>query len=229
MIESAPGREFKGPILRDLPVAAAHTDDLVQLDAASWAGRFDLPAIFGDDRPVELEIGVGKGRFILLAAVARPDVNYLGVEVARRFYVKAVQRVGKRALTNVRLVWAEASALIAERLADDSLAGCHIYFPDPWPKKRHQKRRFFRPGPLAELARTLRPKALLRVVTDHPEYAAAIRETMRDRPEFEDAGADAALWELPQMGDYTTLGVTNFEIKYRREGRPIHRFAWRRR
>jgi tRNA (guanine-N7-)-methyltransferase len=104
-----------------------------------------------------------------------------------------------------------------------------VYFPDPWPKKRHHKRRFFQRGALEHLARALRPGALLRVVTDHSEYGMLIRRLLEASPDFEDAGADAALWELPGMGDYTVLGVTNFEIKYRREGRPILRLAWRRR
>jgi tRNA (guanine-N7-)-methyltransferase len=220
----------RGPAApRDLPVAGRRTDALVQVDLAACVGPFDLRGLFVDDRPVELEVGVGKGRFILLAAVARPEVNFLGVERARRFFAQAVERVGKRALTNVRLVWADATTLLAERIPDRSLAGCHVYFPDPWPKKRHHKRRFIRPETLTELARVLRPEALLRVVTDHPEYALLIREVVAADENFVDAGADAALWELPGMGDYTTLGVTNFEIKYRREGRPIHRFAWRRR
>ncbi len=229
MTRAREGEKPEGYVLRDPPTCAARTDELVQLDLSTIPGRLDLSALFGDDRPVELEIGVGKGRFILLAGAARPQVNYLGVEVARRYHVRAVERVGKRGLTNVRLVHAEASSFIADRLGDSQLAGAHVYFPDPWPKKRHHKRRFFQAATLAELARVLRPGALLRVVTDHPEYADVIVAVVAGRPDFVDAGPDATLWELPGMGDYTTLGVTNFEIKYRRLGWPIRRFAWRRR
>ncbi len=229
MTRARAGDQPEGRVLRDPPTRATRTDELVKLDLSTIPGRLNLSEFFGDDHPVELEIGVGKGRFILLAGAARPEVNYLGVEVARRFYDRAVERVGKRGLTNVRLVHAEASSFIADRLGDNQLAGAHVYVPDPWPKKRHHKRRFFQPATVADLARVLRPGALLRVVTDHPEYADVIVAVLGGRPEFVDAGPDATVWELPGMGDYTTLGVTNFEIKYRRLGWPIRRFAWRRR
>ncbi|MBP7146614.1 MAG: tRNA (guanosine(46)-N7)-methyltransferase TrmB [Acidobacteria bacterium] len=213
----------------DPPLAATPTTALVALDPPDPPVPLDLRVVFGNDNPVELEVGVGKGRFVLLAAAARPGINFLGLEYARRYYTRAVERVGKRGLTNVRLVLGEASAFVAARLADGSLAGCHVYFPDPWPKKRHHKRRFLRPDNLDQLARVLQAGALLRVVTDHPGYAEAIREVLAVRPDFAEAAADPALWELPGMGDYTRLGITNFEIKYRREGRPFHRFAYVRR
>jgi len=210
----------------DPPLAATPTTALVALDPPDPPVPLDLRVVFGNDNPVELEVGVGKGRFVLLAAAARPGINFLGLEYARRYYTRAVERVGKRGLTNVRLVLGEASAFVAARLADGSLAGCHVYFPDPWPKKRHHKRRFLRPDNLDQLARVLQAGALLRVVTDHPGYAEAIREVLAGRPDFAEAAADPALWELPGMGDYTRLGITNFEIKYRREGRPFHRFVY---
>ena len=215
--------------LPDLPVSEERTHDRVRLELPGEPARLDLAELFGNRNPVELEIGVGKGRFVLLAAWSRRDVNFLGVEYARKYLEKAIDRVGKRGLTNVRLAHAEAFSFLRDRLPDGSLAGIHVYFPDPWPKKRHHKRRLFRPEVVAEFARVLRPGGLLRAVTDHPDYAPVIREVMAASPDFEDAGRDPSLWELPGMGDYTTLGVTNFEIKYRREGRPIQRFAWRRR
>ncbi len=215
--------------LPDLPVSEARTHDLVRLELPPGSAPLELARLFGNENPVELEIGVGKGRFVLLAAWSRRDVNFLGVEYARKYLEKAIDRVGKRGLTNVRLVHAEAYSFVRDRLPDRSLAAIHVYFPDPWPKKRHHKRRLFRPEVVAEFARVLRPGGLVRAVTDHPDYAPVIREVMAASPDFEDAGRDPSLWELPGMGDYTTLGVTNFEIKYRREGRPIQRFAWRRR
>ncbi len=214
--------------LRDLPVVPQRNEDVVRLELPEAVERIDFARLFGNTRDVELEVGVGKGRFLLLAASARPEVNFLGVEYAHRYYLRALDRLSKRGLLNVRLAYANVVPLLEERLADASLAACHVYFPDPWPKKRHNKRRFFRAEVLDEVARVVRPGGLLRAATDHPEYAAIIRETVDAHAAFEDAGPDKALWELPGMGDYTTLGVTNFEIKYRREGRPIHRFAWRR-
>lgn len=216
-------------MLRDLPVAPARNDDQVRLVLENLPeGRLDLAALFGNDHDVELEVGIGKGRFILLAAAARPDVNWIGIEYAARYFEQSLDRVAKRSYPNVRLLLGDAVPFVRDRLPDAGLAACHVYFPDPWPKKRHHKRRFFRPDMLDEVARVLRPGGLLRAATDHPEYAAAIREAMAAHTAFEDAGG-AAAWDLPGMADYTEHGVTNFEIKYRREGRPIHRFAWIRR
>jgi len=214
--------------LSDPPLAPVRTDALVRLDLPAEAQPLDLAALFGDERPVELEIGVGKGRFVVLAAAAYPEVNFLGVEYARRYHAQAVERAGKRGFTNVRLAHAEAAAFVRERLADGSLAAVHLYFPDPWPKKRHHKRRFVQPANLDQLARAMKPGALFRAVTDHPGYAAWIAEHLARHGAFADAGTEQALWNLPGMGDHTVQGVTNFEIKYRREGRPIHRFAWTR-
>lgn len=228
-MNSPPGRPVH---LRDLPVApadVARTDALVRVPLESLPRPVDFAALFGNTRNVELEVGVGKGRFVLLAATAKPDVNFFGVEYAHRYFIQAVERVAKRALDNVRLCEANVVTLLATHLAHASLSAVHVYFPDPWPKKRHHKRRFFQTDVIDLVARALRPGGLLRAATDHPDYAATIREVMNAHAAFIDAGTDATLWELPGMGDYTTLGVTNFEIKYRREGRPIHRFAWRRR
>jgi len=217
------------PHLADLPVAGRRNDREVELIVPEGDAPLDFARIFGRARELELEVGSGKGRFVLLAATARPDVDFVGVEYARKFYLKALDRVAKRDLANVRLINNDVFPLLRSRFASACFAAVHVYFPDPWPKKRHHKRRFFRDEVLDDVARVLRPGGLLRAATDHPLYAAAIREVMAARTDFEDAGPDQALWELPGMGDYTTLGVTNFEIKYRREGRPIHRFAWRRR
>jgi tRNA (guanine-N7-)-methyltransferase len=212
--------------LSDPPLSSVRTDDLVRLELPEAARALDLPAIFGNERPVELEIGIGKGRFIVLAAAAYPEVNFLGVEYAKRYLAQGVERAGKRGFTNVRLAHAEAAAFVRERLADGALDAVHLYFPDPWPKKRHHKRRFVQPGNLDQLARVMKPGALFRAVTDHPGYAQWIAQHLARHGAFADAGVEQALWNLPGMGDHTAAGVTNFEIKYRREGRPIHRFAW---
>ncbi|HHN74368.1 MAG TPA: tRNA (guanosine(46)-N7)-methyltransferase TrmB [Acidobacteria bacterium] len=213
----------------DLPIADRRTDDLIRLTLPDPPTVIDLPHLFGNDHPVEMEIGVGKGRFLLLAAAARPTTNFIGIEVARAYYEKTLDRLAKRALTNVRLVHGEAGSFVEHCLGPASLAAIHVYFPDPWPKKRHHKRRLIRPAVLEHFARVLTPGGLLRVVTDHADYALVIREALTAAADFEKAPATADLWKLPGMGDYTTLGVTNFEIKYRREGRPIHRFAFQRR
>lgn len=217
--------------LVDLPFSkTTRTDSLIQVDPATLApGPISLSTLFGNEHPVELEVGIGKGRFLLLAATSNPGTNYLGLEYARRFFLEALDRMGKRGLTNVRLFLTDAVPFITQNVPDAGISAVHVYFPDPWPKKRHHKRRFFRQAVLDQVARILKSGAPLKAVTDHPEYAQVIREEMGVRSDFLESEAEPRLWELPGMGDYTTLGVTNFEIKYRREGRPIYRFAWQRR
>ncbi len=215
------------PMIPDLPTSDRHSHELVRL-AAPGEGRLDLVEVFGNEGPVELEIGTGKGRFLLLAAGARPETNFLGIEYARPFLEKAIDRIGKRGYENVRLIHTEAFSFLRDRLADGALAGCHIYFPDPWPKKRHHKRRMIRPAVLDELARLLRPGSKLRVATDHAEYALIIREELEAHASFSKEDASAEAFAIEGMDELTAVGVTNFEIKYRREGRPIHRFLCRR-
>lgn len=217
--------------LPDLPIPSTdRTDEMVRLHEANLAeGRLDFARLFGrSGHETELEIGVGKGRFMMLAATAQPDTNFLGLEYASRFLSKAIDRIAKRGLTNVRLVHTEALGFMRERIDDQSIAAVHVYFPDPWPKKRHHKRRMFRDEVLIEFARIMKPGALLRGVTDHADYAEVIEEVVSGHPTFSRLETSPTTWQLPGMGDYMERGVTNFEIKYREEGRSIHRFAWAR-
>jgi tRNA (guanine-N7-)-methyltransferase len=205
----------------DPPLAADPTTDLVRLTLPSEPQRLDLQQLFGNPHPVELEIGTGRGRFLLLASHRHPEVNYLGLEYARKYWNDAVDRIGKRGLTNVRLIHTEALAFMRACLPDRSIHTLHLYFPDPWPKKRHHKRRFVRPEVLSELARVIRVGGQLRIATDHTDYALWIEHELDLHPSWERVGQvePARFWD--QFGDEHTVasGVTNFEIKYRREGR----------
>ena len=104
------------------------------------------PSVFGDDRPVELEVGSGKGLFLANAATARPDRNFLGVEMARKYAMKAAERLAKNRLDNARMLPGDARAFLHRYVPPASLHAVHIYFPDPWWKKRHRKRRVFLRG-----------------------------------------------------------------------------------
>ena len=200
-------------------------DNLAQDPRAAWIDpREWFP---NPERRFELEIGSGKGAFILEQAAAKPDVNFLGVEWAGEFYRYAADRCRRRALPNVRLLHDDATELLHWRIPDAIVDVIHLYFSDPWPKKRHNKRRVVQDRFLADAHRALRPGAELRIVTDHEEYWAWMQEHFtrwsapeRVPPRFE---------LLPFTPDRRAEGAregeivgTNFERKYAREGRPFH-------
>jgi tRNA (guanine-N7-)-methyltransferase len=191
----------------------------IVLDLGSVTLPLASREVFGSDVPLEVELGVGKGLFLLDWAVAHPNVGLVGVERVRKYMKVAALRAARRGLVNVRLVHTTAEDLLFRCLAEGTLAAAHVYFPDPWPKKRHHKRRFFRPSNVARLADVLVPGGLLRVKTDHDAYASVIREVLADEPRLAPVAVEAAFDGLP---------VTSFEVKYARESRRVHRFAYRR-
>lgn len=173
-------------------------------------------SIFGNDAPLELEVGSGKGTFLITESRARPDVNFLGIEYARRYWRYAADRLRRNECHNARIVLADASTLIRDFLADESLSAVHIYFPDPWPKTRHHKRRFVRPENIELLAKRMRRGARLQIVTDHAGYFEQIEAVLaRSSLEIVDFDTPAAAASEEMVG-------SNFERKYRREGRPFH-------
>jgi len=186
-------------------------------------GKIDFERIFGRPGPVHIEIGSGTGTFLVSQAGAQPEVNFVGIEWARRYYRHAVDRVGRWGLRNVRLIRTDAAAFIGEHVADESVECFHIYFSDPWPKKRHHKRRLFNRVNAAEMIRCLKPAGQLRIATDHEEYFERIGDVV--------AGFDKQLEEIdfvPNVGAAgSELTGTNFERKYVKDSRPIFTLAVR--
>ena len=173
--------------------------------------RLDLAEFFGNSNPVILEIGSGKGRFLITTAMEQPDRNLLGIEKSLHYHRVIRDRVLKRNLTNVRLINHDAFLVLRDMIPDASLAEIHVYFPDPWPRKKEQKRRIIRPEVLKEFRRTLVDDGWGIYVTDHAEYfeAAAPFVEAEFRSERRVPGPD----DVPR---------TNYEAKYRAEGRPIY-------
>lgn len=182
----------------------------------------DWSEVFGDDHPVELEIGPGKGLFLANAATRRPDRNFVGVELARKYAGKAAERVAKAGLTNVRVAAGDGRRFLSAFVPPTSLAAVHIYFPDPWWKKRHKKRRVFREPFVADVARALRPFGDFFFASDVEEYFGVMIELMSAHPEFAPQPPPG-----PNTPEHDLDYLTNFERKYRIEGRAIHRAHYR--
>ncbi len=180
----------------------------------------DFRAMFGDDRPIEMEIGSGKGGFLLDRARWLPERGFFGVEYANKYYLYAADRMRRWGVTNVRLMRADARHLVIHHLPPACLTILHIYHPDPWPKKRHHKRRLIQPAFVAAAAEALVPGGRIAVQTDHAEYFDQIREV---------TGGEKRLtpvpFDIPETGVVEGRVQTNFEIKYAREGRRIYRMA----
>jgi tRNA (guanine-N7-)-methyltransferase len=191
----------------------------VLLDDSITRGVIDPAAVFENDHPLEVEIGSGKGTFIVTRALARPEVNFIGVEYARAYAHHAADRCRRRGLSNARMLHTDAGALFANCMPDASLWRVHIYFPDPWPKRRHKRRRLIQPEFARHVRRTLKPGGQFIVVTDHMDYFLQIRRVLGDL-------AGMASIPMPQMADSEGEIVgTNFERKYIAQGRPFYSTA----
>jgi tRNA (guanine-N7-)-methyltransferase len=193
----------------------------VQEDTAE---RVNFAEIFGRNAPVHVEIGSGKGAFLLQEARARPDCDFLGIEWARKYYLYIVDRIGRWGLPNVRIIRTDVAAFLPV-LSDASVAAFHVYFPDPWPKKRHHKRRFINPQNIDEMIRCLCPGGLINVATDHSDYFDQIRRTIAAAVA---AGrllnADFVRSAAALPGEHVG---TNYERKYLTGGKPIFTIAAR--
>jgi len=145
----------------------------------------DLARVFGRSAPCTLEIGFGMGETTAAIAAAHPERDFLGVEVhgpGVGSLLRAIERLG---LANVRIVQHDAMEVVRHMLAPAVLDAIHVFFPDPWPKKRHHKRRLIQPAFAGLLASRLKPGGLLHVATDWPEYADGILETLTATPGLE--------------------------------------------
>lgn len=186
-------------------------------------GRLDSQVLFGDDRPLWLEIGFGRGEHMAAQAEANPGVGIIGAEPFLDGVVGALLEIDSRGLTNIRLHNGDALDIL-DRLPDASLDRVFLLHPDPWPKFRHAKRRFVNPGPLAMLARVLKPGGEFRLGTDHPVYCRWALAQMQATRAFE--------WLIDGPADFQQRRddwpQTRYEAKARRQGHEVWYFRYRR-
>lgn len=141
-------------------------------------GYLDFPGLFKKDQPVVVEIGFGMGRATLELAERFPETNYLGIEVYKPGVGRVLSEIHTKGLGNLRIMRADATEVVQRMLKEGSIHGFHIFFPDPWPKKKHHKRRLFQRDFVDLLARKLEPGGYIYAVTDWEEYAEQMLEVV---------------------------------------------------
>ena len=182
----------------------------------------DLVAVFGRVAPKILEIGFGMGETTAAIAVAHPGLDILGVEVHTPGVGSLLKEIAERNLGNVRIIQHDAVEVVRDMIAPGTLAGIHIYFPDPWPKKRHHKRRLIQPDFVRLLTGRLAPGGYFHCATDWEEYAQQMVDVLSAEPLLENTAADFA-----PRPDYRPL--TKFEQRGLRLGHGVWDVVFRRR
>jgi len=160
----------------------AHASLLPRYGVPDGEGPIDFAALFGRSAPVVLEVGFGMGHTTVEIAAARPDTDFLGVEVYTPGVGSLLRTLEERGLRNVRVIQRDAVEVLRDRIAPGALAGVHVYFPDPWPKTRHHKRRLIQPPFVAELVARIAPGGYLHCATDWEPYAAQMLEVLSAEP-----------------------------------------------
>ena len=187
----------------------------VALAEQEISGKTDFSDVFGRSVPLHIEIGSGKGTFLASQAIAFPQINFLGIEWANKYYKYAVDRIGRRGMGNVRIIRTEAALFLAEHIKSNSVDCFHIYFPDPWPKRSHHKRRFIIPENVSQMIRCLKKNGLINIATDHAEYSKWMQDVFG---EFREK-LKPAEFVKPAGAKNNELVGTNFERKYMKENR----------
>ena len=179
-------------------------------------------ALFGNEHPVQLEVGCGKGLFMATACQAFPEQNFLGIEIAYRYARFSAARLVKRGLENGRMVAGDGQKLLHEVVPDNALDAVHVYFPDPWWKKRHHKRRVLNEEFLTQVARTLRPGGSLHFWTDVEEYFRLTLELIAEKIPL-----TGPLLPEERAAEHNLDYRTHFERRTRLAGLPVYRSEFR--
>jgi tRNA (guanine-N7-)-methyltransferase len=195
---SLPGGDLA---LRDLPAVVRPEDLLPGCPAGG---------------PWEVEIGFGKGRYLLRRALAEPQNRFLGIEVVSKYQRMLSNRARRRGLPNLTVIRGEAAYLLSSGFPQGFARAVHVYFPDPWPKSRHHKRRLFHPEQIDLVLGLLEPGGTLLFATDFVDYGAIVQEILESHPGL-------AVHPHPEV--WPDGARTNYEAKYIEEGRPILRLT----
>ncbi|MEQ1597256.1 MAG: tRNA (guanosine(46)-N7)-methyltransferase TrmB [Casimicrobium sp.] len=198
------------------------TDGMARHGVLFQPTTLDYKAAFGRDAPTVLEIGFGMGMTTATIAAARPDTNFIAVEVHPPGVGNLCNLLDEQNLTNVRVMEHDAVEVLTQMIAPNSLAGAHIYFPDPWHKKRHNKRRLVQPTLVALLSSRLRPEGYLHLATDWVPYAEQMLEVLSAEPTLKNTAADYA--PRPEWRP-----ETKFELRGLKLGHEVRDLVFRKR
>ena len=187
-------------------------------------GVIDWKTFFGNDHPVELDIGCGRGKFLFESTLAHPETNWLGAELDFKEGRRGALRIAKRALPNGRVIGGDAKDLLAKKIAPHSVAAARVYFPDPWWKTKHRKRRLFTDEFANLLSRVVMHGGHVHSWSDVEEYFQVISALMNNHPDFE------PMTPPPEPEGKDDLDyLTGFHRSRKKMGCSIHRGLWRRR
>jgi tRNA (guanine-N7-)-methyltransferase len=178
--------------------------------------QYDFAEVFGRDAPMIVEIGFGNGESLAEMAATNPDKNYIGIEVHRPGVGHLLMKIKQENITNLRIYNHDAIEILENHIPDNSLSGVHLFFPDPWPKKKHHKRRIVRPSFTDLLIKKLKPGGYFHAATDWENYAEHILEILSTAKGMDNTSATHAYCERP---DYRPL--TKFEQRGIRLGHGV--------
>lgn len=214
-------------VCRDGRLTRAQSDALNRLWSRyglATAGLLDFDALFGRRSERILEVGFGDGEHLLARARSEPQSDFIGIDVYRPGAGRLLREAEMANLSNLRVLIGDAVYALRHQMPEAFLDEAVLYFPDPWPKKRHHKRRLVQPDFVQLIARALKPGGVWRLATDWADYALSIREILNSTPEFKSLGGPDGCVERP-----STRPLTRFERRGKRLGHTVFDFAYLRR
>lgn len=189
-----------------------------------FAGPLDAQSVFGRRAPLVLEIGFGMGDSLLAMAEREPERDFIGIEVHPPGVGRLIKGTGEAQLSNLRVYMADAMDVLADCIPDASLDRLQVYFPDPWHKKKHQKRRIIQPAFVRQVGQKIAPGGVMHLATDWWDYAEAMLAVMSEAPGFVNLAPDGAFSERPEFRP-----VTKFEQRGERLGHGVWDLLFQRR
>ncbi len=194
------------------------------LTLADFEGPIDWKTFFGNDHPVEIDVGSGRGLFLVTAGTENPEINFLGIELDYKEGRRAARRLKKREMPNVRVLGGDVQTAFDRLVPPGSVSAVHVYFPDPWWKRKHKRRRVFNDDFVHRLTVVLKPGGEVHSWTDVADYFEVISSLMDHHAAFEKLPPPP---ERPPQHDLDYQ--TSFERRKRQIGSVIHRGRWRKR